>query len=180
MKRRFQPLSYCLFKLWTLPRTFPKSLFLFHLLKTPTSSHGPSQFPNPSQTPPSATAKKPQCFEKQNSMFPPWLNSLGLDLANGKIIKAAKMQGVMKSRDNTGWCDKAQREQSSCPACAQGREGSEPAPAPRLCPHCKLLTGTQHWTHRCAPAAPEHVQSWHCVLVWASSCVPLPPTLMPS
>lgn len=41
-------------------------------------------------------------------MFPPWLNSLGLDLAKGKIIKAAKMQGVMKSRDNTGWCDKAQ------------------------------------------------------------------------
>lgn len=37
-------------------------------------------------------AKKPLCFRKQNSILLPWLNSLGLDLAQGKIVRAAKMQ----------------------------------------------------------------------------------------
>lgn len=51
-------------------------------------------------------AKKPQCFRKQNSMLLPWLNSLKLDLAKGKIVRATKMQssevpvaGAIKHRE---------------------------------------------------------------------------------
>lgn len=51
-------------------------------------------------------AKKPQCFRKQNSMLLPWLNSLKLDRAKGKIVRATKMQssevpvaGAIKHRE---------------------------------------------------------------------------------
>lgn len=55
--------------------------------------------------------------------------------ALGWIWLRAKLSGLQRCnksecRGDTGWCDKAQREQSSCPACAHGCEGSEPAHTP--------------------------------------------------
>lgn len=96
LKKRFQPLSYCLPKTLHTSTDFPQIPFPASPPENPNifplSITVPQILTDPSQTLPSAMVKEPKCFRQQISMSLPWLSRLGLDLAKGKTIRAAKRQ----------------------------------------------------------------------------------------
>lgn len=111
---------------------------------------------DPSQILPPAMVQEPQCSRQQDSAVPPWLNSLGLDLSKGKIIRAAKMQGGTRNLEVTLAGVIRHRESRAAAQHMHMDKKAQSHPMPtRLSPHHQLLRGTQRWAHRCMPASPD-------------------------